>query len=171
MASNKIQLKVDLYENRNELSTSFGKWFGKAVRQATLSTRGLADHIASHGSIYTLDVVEGVLRKISTCIPELVAQGVAVKIDGMGTFYPTLENKKGGAATVADFSTNQNIKGVHVRFQPDGTSLDNITSRVFKEKCQLETRCVAEITGTGKNAKTKLIPIEDYVAPAPNPGD
>ena len=35
--------------------------------------------------------------KLSECIPELVAQGYGVKLDGIGIFYPTIANVKGGA--------------------------------------------------------------------------
>ena len=77
MATNKILMNVDLYKNANERSTSYGKYFGRIPRQSTLNTRGLAEHIAHHGSLYTLDVLEGVLRKLAICIPELVGQASA----------------------------------------------------------------------------------------------
>lgn len=163
MAQNKVQLSVDIYQNKVRDSKMYGKWYGKAVRNATLNTRGLAAHIAQHGSLYTIDVVEGVLRKLSSCIPELVGQGVAVKVDGLGTFYPTLRNKKGGAESVEEYDVESQVDGVRMRYLPDGAQLDNITSRAFKEKCMLQTRYVQESTGTGKTRVVKLTPVADYI--------
>ena len=170
MATNKIQLKVDLYKVTNEDSKLYGKYLGRAVRQSTLTTRGLAEHIAGHGTIYTQDIVDGVLRKLSQCIPELISQGVAVKIDGLGTFFPTLENTKGGANSVQDYNLAQNVKGIHVRFQPDGVALDNITSKAFLLKCQLEKRYLVTYTGKGKLRKATYTPIGDLEQPVSNDG-
>ena len=91
MASKKIGLKYDIYQNNVTDSTANGKWYARVVRDNTLDLDGLTRHIADHGSIYTPDVVLGVLTKFSSCMVELISQGVGVKIDGLGTFYPTLE--------------------------------------------------------------------------------
>lgn len=169
MATNKILMNVDLYKNTNMRSTAFGKYFGRIPRQSTLNTRGLAEHIAHHGSIYTLDVLEGVLRKLAICIPELVGQGIGVKIDGLGTFFPTLENKKGGVEKAADFNVGEHIEGIHVRFQPEGVELDRLTSRTFKEKCEPSTRYVVTINKTQVGDKTirksTFTPVAEYVEP------
>ncbi len=81
------------------------------------------------------DAIVAVLVKLSECVPELVAQGVGVKLDGLGIFYPTIENKKGGASETqmldSEFDPTSIIKGVHVRFLPESSELDNITSRQF----------------------------------------
>lgn len=43
-------------------------------------------------------------------------------------------NMKGGAETVADFNITQNVKGVHFRFRPDSTNLDDLTTKAFGKK-------------------------------------
>ena len=53
----------DVYQNKNVSSRSYGKFFGRIVHTETLNTRKLARHIADHGSVYTQDVVEGVLTR------------------------------------------------------------------------------------------------------------
>ena len=171
MATNKIEMAVDLVKNTNQKSDYFGKYYGRAVRVSTLNTRGLSEHIAQHGSVWTIDIVEGILRKLATCVPELVGQGVAVKLDGLGTFFPTLENKKEGADTVEDFDVAENIVGVHIRYTPEGEELDRITSRAFKEKVQLKPRSVVEITKTTVDGKVKrtqrYTPVDQWVEPQP----
>ena len=171
MATNKIEMAVDLVKNTNQKSDYLGKYYGRAVRVSTLNTRGLSEHIAQHGSVWTIDIVEGILRKLATCVPELVGQGVAVKLDGLGTFFPTLENKKEGADTVEDFDVAENIVGVHIRYTPEGEELDRITSRAFKEKVQLKPRSVVEITKTTVDGKVKrtqrYTPVDQWVEPQP----
>ena len=94
---NNIQLTINLKRN-NRKSDYYGKLYGYTETQNTLSMRGLTKHISDHGTIFTRDIVEGVITKLCECIPELVDQGVPVKLDGIGTFYPTAQNEKGGRA-------------------------------------------------------------------------
>lgn len=61
MATNKIELLYDLVQNSSENSRSYGLWYPGAIRHSTLDLDGLTDHIAGHDSIYTPDVVKGVL--------------------------------------------------------------------------------------------------------------
>ena len=177
---NSIELRVNLRANNNEKSDQFGRLYAELDRNRTLSLRGLAKHISEHGSIYTRDIVEGVLTKLCQCIPELLAQGQPVKLDGLGTFYPTAMSVKGGIedleAAKAMSPTNA-LQGVHVRYLPDGTKLDDLTSKAFKERCSLVWGNLIEITGTKTSAsgKTKtpiykLTPISNpIVEPEPEP--
>ena len=167
MAKNKIALEINLHQNKNTKSMAHNKWYGRVVRKETLSTRGLCQHIESHGSIYTSDVVAGVIAALRRCIPELIAQGVAVQLDGLGTFYPSLESA--GADKPENYSTNEHVKGVHVRFLPDSTSLDNITSRTMKEKCSLRIKNIVNVTTleNGKKVSTET-PYGEYTSAQPS---
>ena len=53
----------------------------------------MAKHISEHGSVYTQDVVFGVLEKFRSCLVEMLLESKRVKIDGLGTFFTTLENE------------------------------------------------------------------------------
>lgn len=165
MPKNKIALKINFRKNVNERSTSYGKYYPEVDRNETLSLRGLAQHIKDHGSIYTRDVIEGVLIKMSECIPELVSQGVGVKLDGLGKFYPTARSVKGGVeeANLKGVNASEVVKGIRVRFLPDRANLDNITSTAFKEKCSLESAHIVETKKVdGKKLMTKT-PIADWL--------
>ncbi len=148
MAKEKISMAYNLRQSNMENSSTYGKWYPQPVRRDTLSLRGLADHIADHGSIYTRDVVLGVLTKFTTCMVELVTQGIGVKLDGLGTFYPTFE--AAGAETPVGYDVNAYLKGVHIRFWPENTQLDQITSRAFKEKCVLSQNMIFDKAGKPK---------------------
>ena len=125
-----------LKQNKNTTSKIFGKWFAQAKSVETMNTRKLASHIAEHGSIYTPDVVFGVLEKFRSCMLEMLLNSRRVKIDGLGTFYCTIENQKGGSATKDEFKPNVNLKALHIRFIPDQEAETNISSREFIKKAE-----------------------------------
>ncbi len=148
MASKKIEFLYDLKQMNNENSSAHLQWFPRAKRQSTLNLRGLSRHIGDHGSIYTIDVVIGVLTKFTSCLVELVSQGVAVKLDGLGTFYPTLEAS--GAESPVGYNINEHLEGVHIRFTPEGSDEDNITSRAFRERVSLKQNMIFDKAGVPK---------------------
>ena len=165
MATNNIEMVYDLAKNTSQRSSVYGRYFARVQHKSTLSTRGLAEHLMSHGIIGNRADLENILTKLSECIPELVAQGYGVKLDGLGTFYPTIENTKGGAASADVFNATQNIKGAHLRFSPDKTDLDNLTINGFTKKVVFRAGNLVEITRTtveGKVKRThKLTPLSE----------
>ena len=108
-----------LKQNNTKTSKIYGKWFARGKTTETLNTRKMANHIAEHGSIYTPDVVFGVLEKFRSCLLEMLLNSKRVKIDGLGIFFTTIENEKGGALKKEDFSPAKNLKALHIRFLPD----------------------------------------------------
>ena len=128
------KILYEVKQNINEKSTAYGKWYGRVKALETLNTRKLAQHIAEHGSLYTVDVVFGVLEKFRTCLVEMLLNSKKVKIDGLGTFYCTVESR--GAATKDKYSTASDIKGLHIRFLPELTTELNISSREFLKRAE-----------------------------------
>ncbi len=119
----------DVYQNKNDKSAAYGKYYGRIVHTETLNTRKLAKHIAEHGSVYTQDVVEGVLTKAEACIVEMLLESKKVKLEGLGTFYLMAENKKGGAASLDKFTPKGTFNGLHIRFLPDSSSESQLNSK------------------------------------------
>ena len=126
----------EVYQNQNSYSQAFGKWYGRVKNLESLNTRKLATHISEHGSIYTPDVVYGVLEKFRSCLLEMLLNSKKVKIEGLGTFYTTLECKKGGALTKEKFNINSNLDGLHIRFLPEQEQEQNISSRQFLKQAE-----------------------------------
>jgi hypothetical protein len=84
---------------------------------------------------------------------ELICQGQPVKLEGLGTFYPTIENKKGGVESPLAYDPNVQIEGVHLRFLPEGAKGEELTSRNLKGDCVFEMRdliTVHKVTVDGK---------------------
>ena len=126
----------EVYQNQNSYSQAFGKWYGRVKNLESLNTRKLATHISEHGSIYTPDVVYGVLEKFRSCLIEMLLNSKKVKIEGLGTFYTTLECEKGGAVSKDKFNVNSHIKGLHIRFLPEQEQENNISSRQFLKQAE-----------------------------------
>ena len=78
-----------------------------------------------------------------------------MKLNGLGIFYPTIANKKGGVASVEDFSVTKNIKGVRFRFKPDSTDLDDLTTKAFGKKVTFGNGYYQEQSGN----KAPMIPL------------
>ena len=130
------KILYEVKKNQNSKSTAFGKWFAQIKTLETLNTRRLAQHISEHGSIYTPDVVYGVLEKFRSCLLEMLLESKKVKIEGLGTFYCTLENQKGGALKKEDFNVNKHLRALHIRFLPEQEAEQNISSREFLKKAE-----------------------------------
>ena len=92
MSSNFVKLGINYRKNMNTKSPSYGKYYASLDTQETLTTAGLAAHIKEHNFGYGVDAIKAVLQRLSECIPELLSQGIPVKLDGLGTFVPTVQN-------------------------------------------------------------------------------
>jgi predicted histone-like DNA-binding protein len=130
------KILYEVKQCQNTYTSAYGKWYAQIKNLETLNTRKLANHISEHGSIYTPDVVYGVLEKFRSCMLEMLLNSKKVKIDGLGTFYCTLENQKRGADRKEDYNVTKHIKGLHIRFLPEQTTEENISSREFLKKAE-----------------------------------
>ena len=176
MAVKNPQFEINVRMNENSSSSAFGKYYPKAVEKQTISLRGLCKHMSEHNSIYGRDVIEGVLTKMAGCIIELVSQGNPVKIDGLGTFVPTVESSKNGISRedliAGKWNASSYVKAIHIRFRPEGTGDDDITSRNFKDQCAISTYGVEEKIDltpeeSDKSKKVfvkKITPLADWIA-------
>ncbi len=172
MSKEKIAMGINLRLNKNDKSPAYGKYYPEVDVQKTLSLRGFAKHMTDHGSVYGRDLLEGVLIKITECLPELVSQGVPVQLGNLGTFYPTAEVKKNAAvssiAEMDGLNPNDLVQAIHIRFLPDSSRLDNISGPTFKKACSLVLRNIVDtqaVTVNGKIRKMQtLTPIATAVA-------
>ena len=175
MAELNIQFPVDLCKNNNESSTKYGRIYARTPRRNTLNTRGLAKHVAEHGSICTFETMMLVLNQLAICIPELLSQGHSVELDGLGTFTPTIASADGAKDVPAALAKGPDgmVKGVRMRFIPNNTDLLALTSKKLKAKCSLKFQDYVDVqkkTVDGKEASyTTRVPLDqwdNYVAEA-----
>ena len=176
MAVQTPQFLINIRKNDNANSPAYGKYYPKAVEKETISLRGLCKHMAEHNSIYGRDVIEGVLTKMVSCMTHLIAEGNPIKLDGLGIFWPTVESTKNGITKpdilAGKWNASTYVKAIHIRFRPEGTSEDDITSRSFKDQCALTTYGVEEkfdLTPeeqdpSKKKYGKKVTPLQDWIA-------
>ena len=119
------------YQNHNDKLSSNGKYYGRILHVDTLSTADICKHMAKHGTIFTSDVVKGVVEKFVCCFEELLLEGHKVKLDGLGTFYLSARSK--GEEKEEDF-TAENFESLRVRFLPDQSKQSEYTSMVMRRK-------------------------------------
>ena len=167
---NTPSLGINFKQNKQESSTAFGKYFPEVDRQKTISTRGFAEHMIAHGSKYGLEDIYAILRMFADCLPELVAMGIGVKLDGLGVFLPYAEAKKGiNKSEMAGITPDEVVKAIHIRFQPDQTKLDNLAGPAFKDRCSLELRNVVIVDTVKEGTKVverlrTLVPIATFLS-------
>ena len=165
MAAAKLPFQIALEQNTNDDSTAFGKWFGKTYSTSdTLSLRGLIERVAFDQSVYSRDIIEGVIDRLTTVMTELLTSGESVKWDGLGTFTPYVESS--GVVEVNDYDVNIHVKGIHIRFIPENTKGEQLTSRKFRDQCTLQLAGVwvkRNITVDGKKKVIReFFTMEDY---------
>ena len=121
------------------------KTYGKIIYRKTLSLDDMAEHIMKHGSVYTEDVVIGVITKLKTCMQEMLADGHKVKLDGIGTLYPTLTSE--GVDNAKDYSPSENITRVGIAFLADQSRKSMYKARSMRDSVSLSTQLYSELTG------------------------
>ncbi len=132
------KILYEVYKNdiKDSESVMYGKYYARLKSIETLNMPKLAKHISGHGSVFTEDVVEGVMKKFKSCLLEMLLESKKVKVAGLGTFYLTCECQKGGADKEEDFNVKEHLKALHIRFLPDQTAEDNLSSREFIKKAE-----------------------------------
>ena len=177
MAVRKIAMVVNLRQNKNEAAEHFGKWYPEVDTKTPLDLKGFCAHMTEHGKLADYQMVVLVVQQVVECMKELVLQGQPVKLEGLGTFGPSLESKKGGASSVQaamDAGLDSLIEGVHMNFTPENTKGEKLTSRALKDECVFDAGYVVEsvkqtVDGKVKRYQNKT-PISFILSPANGSG-
>ena len=130
------RLIIKKYKNTNEKNNGFGKTYGRLVHQDTMNTSDLCRHMMKHGTIFTSDVVKGVVEKFIQCFEELLMEGNKIKLDGLGTFYLSINTE--GVANEKDFTAN-NVKAIRVKFIGDQSKESEYATRMLTSKAKFRS--------------------------------
>ena len=141
----KVERKV-IVGKKGEQRQQVQKTYGKIIYRGTLSLSDMAEHIMKHGSVYTEDVVIGVITKLKTCMQEMLADGYKVKLDGIGTLYPELSSK--GVDNAKDFSANEAITRLGISFLADQSKKSVYKASAMRQGATLSTQLYSELTTT-----------------------
>ena len=158
MAKENIAFLVNLRKNIVEGSKMEGRYYPEAESKEALTTKGFARHVADHGGMVTYEFMQLVLASIVKCLKEMMSHGQSVKLDGLGTFRPTVTSVPGGASTIEDalrMGVNNLVQGVNFVFIPENAQGEEITSKKFKDQCSLQSAYLVETIKKKINGKDK----------------
>ena len=99
MAVRKIPFVVNVRNNNNMNSSTYGCYYPVADTKKTLDLKGFAKHLVQHGKRTDYADCVNFLVSVVECMQELLLQNQGVKLDGLGTFSATIEAEKGGKTT------------------------------------------------------------------------
>ena len=134
MAKENIAFLVNLRKNTAVGTDREGRYYPEAESKEALTTKGFAKHVSEHGGLVTYEFMQLVLAAIVKCLKEMMSQGQPVKLDGLGTFRPTVTSVKNGAASIEEALTmgvNNMVAGVNFVFIPENAQGEEITSKKF----------------------------------------
>ena len=135
-----------------------GRYYPEAESKEALTTKGFARHVADHGGMVTYEFMQLVLASIVKCLKEMMSHGQPVKLDGLGTFRPTVTSIPGGAASIEEalrVGVNNLVQGVNFVFIPENAQGEEITSKKFKDQCSLQFAYLVETVKKKINGKDK----------------
>ncbi len=157
--------KQYLDANKTQVNPAFEEnaaYYVKAVSTETLSLRDMSKHISSHGSPYTASVVMGVLEAFRSCLIEQLLESKKVKIEGLGTFYVTIANKRGGEKELAKFNIGSMAVGLRLRFLPETAAEEKISQREFLKKAKfIDVADLANIDESPTSEDGNTVVIDD----------
>lgn len=102
-------------QNKRAASSTFGKWYGRAIIMDVISTKALAEEI-SHATTVTYADVLAVLTETAVFMKGHLLNSQKVVLDGIGSFRVGISTKP--AETSAEFDGSK-IAGYHIVYTPE----------------------------------------------------
>ena len=130
------RLRIKTYKNNNSKNNAYGKTYGRLVYVDTLDTSDLCRHMMKHGTIYTPDVVKGVVERFVMCFEELLLEGNKIKLDGLGTFYLSVSTE--GVDNEDQFTAN-NVKAIRIKFIGDQSKESEYATKMLTNKAKFQS--------------------------------
>ena len=172
MARSEIPMVINLRQNKNDDSTAYGKYFAEVDSKEPLNLKGLAKHMTEHGKISSLEMCNLVLGEMVKCLVHLLREGQPVKLDGFGTFSPSVDgqgNGKNELEQAVAAGPEALINGIRINFNPENSKGEKLTSRAMKDECVFTFGYLVESEKRTVNGKVRRVqkktPISYVLAP------
>ncbi len=123
-------IRVKPYQNKNEKSLAFGKWFMHTHLNTPLDINDLANHMASDSKIERT-LVATINNAITKQIAELLCNGHPIRIKHLGLLKLGVNSK--GSETVSEFNAGTDIKNVHIVLRPDAEIKEELRKIKFEK--------------------------------------
>ncbi len=125
------KVTIEVYQNHNSKSESYGKYYGHAVQASTIDEKTLCKHVAMDSGVEESEVAvvyDGQLKQVK----ELLCNGHAIKMEGLGTFKVGISSEGVSVADVqkryphfdpetediCKYLTAKQVKSAHLLFTP-----------------------------------------------------
>lgn len=115
-----------LRQEKRENSKFKDQWYARAVHTSTVNIDDLAEEMEANCTVKRADIV-AVLSELVETMKKHLQMSHRVKLDRLGTFKIGMSTKP--SPTIKDFNAKDNVKSVHVLFQPE-TKINKDKSRV-----------------------------------------
>ena len=110
-----MAVHIRLVKNNIKRSSSYGKYFAKAVSQGEVTLKDLIkESLMAKG--YSVGAVDSVISDLEHALKVKLAQGQTVVVDGIGRFSLRVESE--GIDDPAQFSLKRHIKRIVCGFLP-----------------------------------------------------
>ena len=106
------------------------KWYAAIVNDGELTVDDLTNKIEKFSALSEADI-RGVIIALENVIHEELINGKIIRLDKLGTFYPSLSSD--GVAAEKDF-TVANIKSAKVNYRPGKRITNSLSTATFKKK-------------------------------------
>ncbi len=124
-----------LYQNNQPTSEQYKKWYGRSVAIEKVTTDQIAAEIEANCTVKRADIL-AVLSELVVVMKRELQNSKRVCLDRFGAFKIGISTSPAEAAK--DFNVNDNVRGVHVIFQPE-LHIDSTGRRIrsFLDGCKV----------------------------------
>lgn len=132
-----MPIEYKIYQNTNQKSDVYQKWFARPALKKAVSTRQLADKIQQNVSVKASDVY-AVLMELPNAIREIFSGGSPVILEGLGSFRPSFGCSPSDSPNDV---TALKLRKKRIVFTPESTQTDvNLTRTVGDKVVNIQTR-------------------------------
>lgn len=115
MKKREMAVYYRMYQNKRK-GEQYGYWYARATQPQSVGLDAIAESIQRNCTVKRSDV-KAVLTELVEVMTEELQAGNRVKLDGFGSFKIGIRCR--GEKQLKDFSVANNVRSVHVLFQPE----------------------------------------------------
>lgn len=123
-------LRVTPWQNTNDFTTGFGKWYMRAFYNKALDVDELAEHISKDSGVERT-LVASITQAVVKQVGELLCNGHPIRVPHLGMLK--LGVSSAGAATLEEFNARTHIKNLHIVLVPDAEIKQAIRKMKFEK--------------------------------------
>ena len=155
---------------RKRYSTVTEKWTPVAAVGKTITTRKIGERIEKESTASLSDVM-AVLYALPNVLRDEMANGNAVKLDGIGSFSLSVQCHKTGVANAADVDPYKQITNIKVQFRPERESVMVAGKRIMQTALVANDITWVELQEKkGTKSAGGTTPSGGGTTPTPDPG-